>query len=111
MGLFDKPEYHKLSEIPDGKPVYLIQTNIKNVDTQYGVKQAFDLRISTDDSGMDAEWYGGFSAGILRQLQQMEADDLPTWVKFGTTEPKGGRSGTRIIEECTMEEIEAQLPL
>ena len=110
MGLFDKPEYHKISEIPDGKPFYLIQINLKNVDTQYGVKQAFDLRISSDDTGSDAEWFGGFAAGILRQLQQIEEDELPTWAKFDTTEAKGGRSGTRILVPCEQSEIDEELP-
>jgi len=110
MGLFDKPDYHKISEIEDGRPFFLIQIVIKNVDTQYGMKEAFDLRIARDDSGVDAEWYGGFAAGILRQIRQMGDDDLPTWAKFATTESKGGRSGTRILVPCEQSEIDEELP-
>lgn len=97
MGLFDKPEYHKISEIEDGRPFYLVQVVTKKVDTQYGQKDAFDLRIASDEFSNDVEWYGGFAAGILRQIQQMETDDVPTWAKFDTTEAKGARSGTRIL--------------
>jgi hypothetical protein len=97
MGLYDKPKYKKISEIENKIPFLLLDFRTKTVDTRYGPKESFDLRISFDKDE-DPEWVSGFSAGILSQLRNSSPDDFPTWAKLTTTEGKKGRSGTRIFE-------------
>ena len=97
MGLFDKPEYKNLSEIPDGTPFILHQAATRKVDTKFGRRTAFDLRISLHETD-EPEWYSGFSAGVLRQVQAAKSSDFPTWAKLQTSEAKGGRQGTRFLE-------------
>lgn len=97
MALFDKPEYKNISEIEDGTPFILLQTATREVDTKFGRRTAFDLRIQLSGDE-EPEWYSGFAAGVLRQVQQSDPSDFPTWAKLNTSEGKGGRSGTRYFE-------------
>jgi len=97
MGLYEKPEYRKIADIEDGIPFLLLDYRTKMVDTRYGQKESFDLRLSFSKDE-DPEWYSGFSAGILSQLHNSSPDDFPTWAQLTTTEGKKGRSGTRIFE-------------
>ena len=96
MALYDKIEYKRIADIEDGKPFLLLDFAIKKVDTRYGQKDAFDLRLCWA-SDEEPEWYSGFSAGILSQLRNSSPDDFPTWASLETTEGKKGRSGTRIL--------------
>lgn len=100
MGLFDKPEYRNLSDIADGQPFIILQVNTREVDTKYGRRTAFDLRIQLDYD-REPEWYSGFAAGVLRNVQASSPEDFPTWAKLNTTEGKGGRQGTRYLEPAT----------
>jgi len=97
MGLYDKPEYKKIADIEDGIPFLLLDYTTKIVDTRYGPKESFDIRLSFSKDE-DPEWYSGFSAGIISQLRNSSPDDFPTWAQLATTEGKKGRSGTRIFE-------------
>jgi hypothetical protein len=100
MALYDKPEYHRISEIEDGRPFLLLDFAIKKVPTRFGEKDAFDLRLCWE-ADADPEWYSGFAAGILSQLRNSEPDDFPTWAALTTTEGKKGRSGTRLLEPAS----------
>jgi len=97
MGLFDKPEYKNLADIADGTPFVLFQAATREVDTKFGRRTAFDLRISLTGNDDDAEWYSGFSAGVVRQVEFSRSADFPTWAKIQTTDAKGGRQGTRFL--------------
>lgn len=108
MGLYDKPEYHRISEIDDGRAFLLLDFSIKKVPTRFGEKDAFDMRLCFSPEE-DPEWYSGFAAGVLSQLRNSSPDDFPTWACFATTEGKKGRSGTRILEPAS--EPGEQLPL
>ena len=108
MALYDKIEYKRIADIEDGKAFLLLDFSIKKVDTRFGQRDAFDIRIcwSTED---EPEWYSGFSAGVLSQLRNSSPEDFPTWACLETTEGKKGRSGTRILSPAS--EPGEQLPL
>jgi len=92
MGLLDNVK--EISELPDGRPFYLLSYDVRMKQTTYGEKERFVLRIAWQETG-EAELYSGFSAGILAQLSNSDKRDFPAFVKLTTTPGSAGRSGTR----------------
>lgn len=86
----------KLDELDKIGSFVLLEAKVREgVATEYGPRDAVDLRVATTEAGK-ARVFSGFAAGIVGQCKRIGAGDLPAVCRV--IESTTGRGKTRGLE-------------
>lgn len=86
----------KLDQLEEAGPFVLVEAKIREgIKTEYGPRDAVDLRVQTIDE-TKTRLFSGFAAGIVGQVSRMEAGNLPAVCRIVKTDTQ--RGATRGLE-------------